>query len=87
MRLGGLLFLTCQNLIIVRPSAAGVLVFNRQLGFESNLLAVLKYSHLSRFDFYFLSFFETITFSTTGGAVFNLLYLFIDNLHTELVGL
>lgn len=87
MRLGGLLSLTCQNLVVVRSSAAGVLVLNRHLGAGLTLLAVLKYSHLSRFDLYFLSFFETITFSTTGGAVFNLLYLFIDNLRAELVGL
>jgi len=86
MRLGGLLSLTCQNLVIVRSLAAGVLVLSRRPKAATALLTVLKYSHLSRFDLYFLSFFETITFSASQGAVFNLLYLFIDTLRSELAG-
>jgi NADH:ubiquinone oxidoreductase subunit C len=86
MRLSGLLSLTSQNLVITRTLAAGLLVLSRRPGILASLLAVLKYSHLSQFSLYFLSFFETAAFSVRCGAVFNLLYLFIDTLRKELAG-
>jgi NADH:ubiquinone oxidoreductase subunit C len=86
MRLSGLLSLTSQSLMITRTFAVGLLVLGRRPGVQVNLLAVLKYSHLSQFGLYFLSFFETTAFSVRCGATFNLLYLFIDVPRKELAG-